>query len=307
MIAKWRRDGALMILAGLLLAGCASAPARADSAAASSQAAAPAETTPSPSLAPPIAAPSQPPSDAQAAFLDGYRAYQSHDNARAIDRLKFAADNFPALGDYALFYLALAERDQADLNASADTLDRLARSYPDSVMIDRSEMILADNLLKLGRVAEASAVASRLIARTPEASIEQRARITEARALIALGNPKSAYADAMELRDKYPRSDSDAEARTIAHSLLASNPELADTRSLAYHRDESELTAARGRFVRGRGAGERGAGDGDGAIGSRATAVGDRASAESGTRPRQARDPRLSADCAPRTGRAGRA
>jgi len=235
MIAKWWRDGALMILYAALLAGCASAPARADSAAASSQVAPPAETTPVP-----------PPSDAQTAFLDGYRAYQNHDNARAIDRLKFAADNFPALGDYALFYLALAQQGQGDLNASADTLDRLVRSYPDSVMIDRGEMILADILLKLGRNAEASAVASRLIARTPEASIEQRARIAEASALIALGNPKSAYADAMELRDKYPRSDADAEARTIVHSLLASNPELADTASLAYHRDESELLLREG-------------------------------------------------------------
>jgi soluble lytic murein transglycosylase len=246
MIPKWWRDGALMILSVMLLAGCASAPARADSAAASSQAAAPAETTPSPSLAPPIAAPNAPPSDAQAAFLDGYRAYRDHDNSRAIDRLKFAAYNFPALGDYALFYLALAQHDQGDLNASADTLDRLVRTYPESVMIDRGEILLAENLLKLGRIAEASAVASRLIARTPEASIEQRARIAQARALIALGNPKSAYADAMELRDKYPRSDSDAEARMIVRSLLASNPELADTASLAYHRDESELTLREG-------------------------------------------------------------
>src|ERR1039458_1893715 len=124
MIPKWWRDGALMILSAALLAGCASAPARADSAAASSQAAPPAETTPSPSLAAPVAAPNAPPSDAQAAFLDGYRAYRDHDNARAIDRLKFAADNFPPLCDYALFYLALAQHDQADLNASADTLDR---------------------------------------------------------------------------------------------------------------------------------------------------------------------------------------
>jgi soluble lytic murein transglycosylase len=241
MIPKWWRDGALMILSVMLLAGCASAPARADSAAASSQAAAP-----SPSLAPPMAAPNAPPSDAQAAFLDGYRAYRDHDNSRAIDRLKFAADNFPALGDYALFYLALAQHDQGDLNASADTLDRLVSSYPESVLIDRGEILLAENLLKLGRNAEASAVASRLIARTPEASIEQRARIAQARALIALGNPKSAYADAMELRDKYPRSDSDAEARMIVRSLLASNPELADTASLAYHRDESELTLREG-------------------------------------------------------------
>ena len=246
MIPKWWRDGALMILSVMLLAGCASAPARADSAAASSQAAASAETTPSPSLAPPIAAPNAPPSDAQAAFLDGYRAYRDHDNSRAVDRLKFAADNFPALGDYALFYLALAQQDQGDLNASADTLDRLVRTYPESVMIDRGEIVLAENLRKLGRNAEAYPVASRLIARTPEASIEQRARIVEARSLIALGNPKSAYLDAMELRDKYPRSDSDAEARMIVRSLLASNPELADTASLAYHRDESELLLREG-------------------------------------------------------------
>ena len=248
MIAKWWRDGALMILYAALLAGCASAPARADSAAASSQVAPPAETTPPPLSSPAatIAAPIEPPSDAQTAFLDGYRAYQNHDNARAIDRLKFAADNFPALGDYALFYLALAQHEQGDLNASADMLDRLVRSYPDSVMIDRGEIILADNLLKLGRNAEASAVASRLIARTPEASIEQRARIAEGSALITLGNPKSAYADAMELRDKYPRSDSDGEARMIVRSLLASNPELADTASLAYHREESELLLREG-------------------------------------------------------------
>ena len=248
MGAKWWREGTIVILSAMLLAGCASAPARADSAAASSQAAPQAETTPSSlSLHPAaIAAPIEPPSDAQTAFLDGYRAYQNHDNSRAIDRLKFAASNFPALGDYALFYLALAEHDQGDLNASADTLDRLVRSYPDSVLIDRAEMTLADNLLKLGRNAEAYGVASRLIARTPEASIEQPARIAEAKALVALGNPKSAYADAMELRDKYPRSDADGEARTIVHSLLASNPELADTASLAYHRDESELLLREG-------------------------------------------------------------
>ena len=243
MIAKWWRDGALMILCAAL-AGCASAPARADSAAAS-QIAAPAQT-PAPSPGSPVAAPSEPPSDAQTAFLDGYRAYQNHDNTRAIDRLKFAADNFPALGDYALFYLARAQHDQADPSASTDTLERLVRSYPNSVMIDSGEMILADNLLKLGRNAEASAVASRLIARGPGASIEQGARITEGRALIALGNPKAAYAQLMELRGKYPRSDLDGEARMIVHALLVSNPEVADTASLAYHHDESELLLREG-------------------------------------------------------------
>jgi len=213
---KTRRwcGGALVVLC-VALGGCASAPARADSAAASSQPASTAQTTPAPLPAAPAAVPLAPPTDGQTAFLDGYRAYQNHDNARAIDRLKFAADNFPALGDYALFYLALAQHEQGDLNSSAETLDRLVKTYPQSVTFDPGEAILADNLLKLGRNAEASNVASRLIARGPEASIEQGARLTEGRSLIALGNPKSAYAQLMELRDKYPRSDADAEARAL--------------------------------------------------------------------------------------------
>jgi soluble lytic murein transglycosylase len=241
MIAKWWRDSALMILCAAL-AGCASVPARADSPAASSP---PAQTISS-SPAAPVATASEPPSDGRTAFLDGYRAYQNHDNARAIVSLKFAADNFPALGDYALFYLALAQHDQGDPQGSADTLDRLLKTYPQSVMIDSGELMLAENLLKLGRSLDASAVAARLIARGPEASIEQGARITEGRALVALGNPKAAYAQLMELRDKYPHSDSDAEARVLVREIVASNPEVADTSSLAYHREESQLLLREG-------------------------------------------------------------
>ena len=242
MKTSWWRGGALVVLCALM-AGCASG-ARADSAPAS-QVALPAQTAFVTPAAPGAASP-EPPTNGQTAFLDGYRAYQNHDDARAIDRLKFAADNFPALGDYALYYLALVQHDQGDLSGSADTLDRLVRLYPDTVMVDDAERLRADNLLKLGRNAEASEVASRLIARGPDASIEQNARITEARALIALGNPKSAYAQLMELRDKYPHSDADAQARVIVHSILASNPEVADSNSLAYHRAESELLLREG-------------------------------------------------------------
>ena len=245
MKVKWWRNGALMIVCAALLAGCASAPARADSATAYAQAA-PSAQTPAQATTAPMAVLSEPPSDGQTAFLDGYRAYQNHDDSRAIDRLKFAADNFPALGDYALFYLALAQHDQGDLNGSAVTLDRLIRSYPDSVMADSGEMMLADTLLKLGRNAEASETSAQLIARGPEASIEQNARVTEAQALIALGNPKAAYAQLMELRNKYPHSDSDVEARVIVRSLLASNPDVADTNSLEYHRDEAALLLREG-------------------------------------------------------------
>src|ERR1700722_12176070 len=236
MRTRWWCGGALLVLC-VALGGCASAPARADSVATPAQAA---ESAPS------VPAPLAPPTDGQSAFLDGYRAYKSHDNLRAIASLKFAADNFPALGDYALLYLALAQHDQGDLNGSAQTLDRLIKTYPDSVTIDAGELMLADNLLSLGGNAEASVVAARLIARNPEASIEQGARIAEAKSLIALGNQKSAYAQLMELRDKYPHSDTDAEARVLVHEILASHPEVADTNSLAYHRAESQLLLREG-------------------------------------------------------------
>jgi soluble lytic murein transglycosylase len=244
MRTRWWCGGALLVLC-VALGGCASAPARADSTATPAQAAQSVSAGPAPAAAS-RAAPLAPPTDGQTAFLDGYRAYQNHDNPRAIASLKFAADNFPALGDYALLYLALAQHDQGDLNASAETLDRLIKTYPDSVMIDAGELMLADNLLNLGRNAEASEVASRLIARNPEASIEQGAGIAEAKSLIALGNPKSAYAQLMELRDKYPHSDSDTEARVLVREILASHPEVADTNSLAYHRAESELLLREG-------------------------------------------------------------
>src|SRR5271163_1396963 len=133
MKMKWWRGGGLMILCGAMLAGCASA-----------QTPPPAPTaqyTPAPLTAVPVAAPLEPPTNGQTAFIDGYHAYQNHDDARAIERLKFAADNFPALGDYALYYLALAQHDQGDLNGSADTLDRLVRLYPDSVTVEGAEML----------------------------------------------------------------------------------------------------------------------------------------------------------------------
>src|SRR5277367_1079931 len=50
----------------------------------------------------------------------------------------------------------------------------------------------------------------------------------------------------MELRDKYPHSDADAEARSLVNSILASNPAVAETGSLAYHRVESELLLREG-------------------------------------------------------------
>jgi soluble lytic murein transglycosylase len=245
MKTRWWRGGALLVLCAVL-AGCASGPARADSAAV----AAPAQATAAAPAVGSTAAPDVPPSDGQTAFLNGFRAYQNRDYPRAIENLKYAADYSPTLGDHALLLLALAQSYQNDVNASVDTLERLVKAYPQSVTIDPGEEMLADNLFRLGRNAEASEVASRLIARGPSPQTEQEVRITEAKALIALGNPKAAYAQLMELRDKYPHSDSDAEARVLIDQILTAHPEVADTRPLTYKLHEAELLLREGALAR---------------------------------------------------------
>ncbi|HEV2170418.1 MAG TPA: tetratricopeptide repeat protein, partial [Candidatus Binatus sp.] len=180
------------------------------------------------------------------AFRDGFRAYQNHEYPRAIEDLKYAADHSPTLGDQALLFLALAQTVLNDLAGSVDTLARLVKTYPESVAIDPAEELWAENLLRLGRTIDAAAVASGLLARRPKPRTEQQVRTIEARALIANGNPKAAYAQLMELRDKYPRSDSDAEARVLVDQILTSHPEVADTRSLTYQLHESELLLREG-------------------------------------------------------------
>ena len=72
-------------------------------------------------------------------------------------------------------------------------------------------------------------VASRLIARNPEASIEQGARIAEAKSLIALGNPKSAYAQLMELREAVKLVDGRAVTEASGGITLESVRKIGET------------------------------------------------------------------------------
>ena len=111
---------------------------------------------------PPALPPDTAPASAHQAFVDGYRAYQAHDAAGAIAKLTDAANNFPALADYALFYLGCAQRDQRDLAGAAATFERLRNLYPQSVMTPPGELELARALLKLGRASDSVAVAAHL-------------------------------------------------------------------------------------------------------------------------------------------------
>jgi soluble lytic murein transglycosylase len=216
-----------------MVAGCASAPAR------------PAAASPPLAANPPPPPASEPASPAQA-FADGYRAYRNHDLPTAIDRLGYASEHYPVLADYALFYLGSAERDSGDLAAAAKNLERLIESYPNSVMAPEGEVVLADVYLRLTRASDSAARASAALAMAPNPQVEQEARLALARAMAAQGNPRGACDELMTLRQKYPRGARDADARSLAYSILAANPEIANRNSAEYHRDEAELLLREG-------------------------------------------------------------
>ena len=239
MEIKCRRAVAYAGLVATLLAGCASAPPPA----AEPQAAAIQSPGPAAQSA---AQARQSSSDPERAFAEGYRAYTSRDFPRAADRLSYAAANSVTLADYALYYLGSVQRDEGDLAAAAATFDRLASAYPQSVMTRQGELELARAQLKLGRNADASATASRLAASAADREIEAQARLVEGQALLASGDSRAAYARLMELRDKFPRADTDAEARELAYSILASNPGIAEAASLAYRKGEAGLLLREG-------------------------------------------------------------
>jgi soluble lytic murein transglycosylase len=175
------------------------------------------------------------------AFVEGYEAYRAHDLMKTIERMTLAADKYPALADYALFYLGSAQRDSGDNQSAAATFRRLSYGYPQSVFADEASLQYAEIEFKLGQPGYAQAAAAALIARNPAADIDQRARLVEARAMLARGDVQGAYGRLQALREKYPQESADGEARTLAYSIVAAHPDLIDTHSLGYHRREAAL------------------------------------------------------------------
>ena len=229
---------AAIVSGAVALVGCGSSSARPQDVAPALNAA---STRPAVSV-------SQARSSSSQAFVDGYHAYRNRDLPMAVERLGIASEHFPQLGDYALYYLGLAERDSGDLAASAGTLEKLIGTYPESVTIAPAEVALSEVYLRLTRARDAAASASRAIARTSDAKVEQSARLALAQALAASGNVRGAYHELMTLREQYPHGPHDAEARSFAHAILASTPEVADVNSIAHHRDEAALLLREGQL-----------------------------------------------------------
>ncbi len=181
------------------------------------------------------------------AFLDGYQAYAAHDFSHAAERLKVAADTYPDLGDYALLYLGYAQRDTGDLNNAERSFNLLIETYPRSVFVNRARVESAAIAMKQGRSARARDIASQVLLLTSDSQLEQDARLILARALTATGELRAALEQLQTLREKYPHSSADPQARDAAYALLAAYPEVLDSRSFGYHTAEAERLLKEGR------------------------------------------------------------
>lgn len=186
------------------------------------------------------------PIDLEKAFVEGYQAYRDRDYMKAIERMTLAANKYPALADYALFYLGSAQRDNGDHISAAVTFARLRDGYPRSVFAGQAALEYARLELQLGNLDDARTAAAELAALSPGADLEQQARLVEARAALGLGDARGAYDQAQALREKYPQGATDADARALAYSIIAAHPDLIDAHSLGYHRRESALLLSEG-------------------------------------------------------------
>ncbi len=187
------------------------------------------------------------PIDPRKAFVEGYEAYQRRDYFAVIERMQLVAKSLPGLADYALYYLGEAQRANGDSQDAALAFGELTQSYPQSVLADAGNLEYARLQIDLGHPGVAIAAATRVAGNFGGTAAEQNAQILIAKAQLAAGNYRAAYAEAQALRERFPRGANDADARALCYSLLQQNPGLVDTASLHYRTGEAALLIREGR------------------------------------------------------------
>ena len=187
------------------------------------------------------------PIDPRQAFVEGYNAYKRGDWPAVIERMQLVSAQVPELVDYALFFQGRAQRENGDLAGAATTLRRLTATYPQSVLADQANLDFAEIELKLMRPDLAVTTARTAADRSSDPEIEQHARLILARALAASGDFRGAYGETQSLRERFPNSPVDAEARALSYEVLAAHPSVANTASLEYKHTEGALLLREGR------------------------------------------------------------
>jgi soluble lytic murein transglycosylase len=186
------------------------------------------------------------PIDPKTAFVEGYKAYKRHDPIAVIGPMRLATLELPQLEDYALYYLACAERDDGDTLAATNDFRRLGLTFPQSVFSDAAGLEYARLELKLQHPSNALTAATTVADATKDPILEQNARLTMAFALLAIESWRAAYNQAQLIRQKFPRGPADAPARQLAYATLRAHLQANNASPLEYHRTEAALLLREG-------------------------------------------------------------
>ena len=184
--------------------------------------------------------------DPRQSFAEAYDAWNRKDWPVVIERMQLARERVPALADYALYYMADAQRHSGDQPGAANNYLSLANEFPQSIFADRAELDYASVELGLGHPDLALRAATLVADRSDQPGLEQEARMLMARARAASNDFSGAYDEAQTVRSLAPAGPYDQAARKLAYAMLAAHPELADTHSIDYRREEAALLVREG-------------------------------------------------------------
>ena len=145
-------------------------------------------------------------------------------SAEAIPPLEHAAANHPTLADYALAWLADAQREARHPEASAATLARLLERHPDSLLAERASRELGRTLVELGRLAEAERVYAAHVSRFPQGTSRPEAMLALAEILIKAGRPREAETLLRSLWVDWPARREARAARELLDRLPGAGP-----------------------------------------------------------------------------------
>jgi soluble lytic murein transglycosylase len=163
-------------------------------------------------------------SSPRANLLLGYALLRLGRSAEAIPPLEHAAANHPTLADYALAWLADAQREARRPDASAATLARLLERHPDSLLAERASRELGRTLVELGRLAEAERVYAAHVSRFPSGASRPEALLALAEVLFKTGRPREAEPLLRSLWVDWPTRREARAARELLDRLPGAAP-----------------------------------------------------------------------------------
>jgi soluble lytic murein transglycosylase len=174
-------------------------------------------------------------------FLRGYQAQVDGDYAQAARVFSALEGRYPELGDYVLFYLGRAQSKLGSASAAEASFERLLRSYPQSLLAERSEFELAKLALEQAQFTRAEQIAVHLMPKITSTELEGETRVVLAGALVGRREIREADAQLEQVRQEMPHSAADAKARVMQTELRQLYPSIIGLHTAEEFRSEAEL------------------------------------------------------------------